>query len=170
MNSHQTDWYLIHTKPRQESRALFNLENQGYHCYCPMMHLEKLRRGKLSLAKEAMFSRYLFIRLDTSRHGQGWSSLRSTLGVSALVSFGGEPSKVDPQIIDWLRQNEQQFNEQPERLFSADEHVMINQGPFSGLEAIYETPSGPERALVLIEILGKATRLKVMTASLKKIN
>lgn len=26
-------WYVIHTKPRQEQRALLNLAQRGYNCY-----------------------------------------------------------------------------------------------------------------------------------------
>ena len=35
-------WYLIHTKPRQESVALENLERQGYQCYLPVDANRKL--------------------------------------------------------------------------------------------------------------------------------
>ena len=38
-------WYLIHTKPRQEVCALENLQRQGYECYLPQLVLEKLRNG-----------------------------------------------------------------------------------------------------------------------------
>ena len=39
-------WYVIHTKPRQEQRALTNLAQQGYQCYLPMITREKLGRGR----------------------------------------------------------------------------------------------------------------------------
>lgn len=64
-------WYVIHTKPRQEKRALLNLEQQGYECYLPMITVEKLRKGVLSVVEEPLFARYLFIRLDVSLSGKG---------------------------------------------------------------------------------------------------
>ena len=82
-------WYVIHTKPRQEQRALENLQRQGFEAWLPMISLEKVRRGHLAQVVEPMFSRYLFIRLDTVQ--TNWSPIRSTLGVSKLVAFGNTP-------------------------------------------------------------------------------
>ena len=76
-------WYAIHSKPRQEERALDNLQRQGFEAWLPMLTVEKVLRGKLVQVTEPMFSRYLFIRLDTEQ--TNWSPIRSTLGVSRLV-------------------------------------------------------------------------------------
>lgn len=37
--------------PRQEQRALLNLEQQGYECYLPVLATEKLRQGVLSVVE-----------------------------------------------------------------------------------------------------------------------
>ena len=159
-------WHLLVTKLRQEARALFNLENQGYVCYGPQMPVERLRRDKVSVTLEAMFSRYLFIRLDSSREGRGWASLRSTLGVSHLVTFAGVPARVEDALIETLQHQEMARQAHPERLFQAEEVLRIRQGPFAGLEAIYQLPSGEGRALVLITLLGQQTRLRVPVSAL----
>ncbi len=96
-------WYLIYTKPRQEAVALTNLSRQGFECYLPMLRVEKIRNRKPALVAEAMFPRYLFIRLDTSDSGQSWSPIRSTLGVNQMVKLGGQPAKVGAQLIDLIR-------------------------------------------------------------------
>ena len=88
-------WYVVHTKIRQEALAMTNLNRQGFECYMPMLKMEKMRRHKATLVEEPMFPRYLFIRLDTSGSGPSWSPIRSTLGVSQLVRFGGQPAVVD---------------------------------------------------------------------------
>ena len=33
-------WYVVHTKPRQEQRALVNLMQQGYECYLPLVETD----------------------------------------------------------------------------------------------------------------------------------
>jgi transcriptional antiterminator RfaH len=83
-------WYLVHSKPRQERLALENLERQGYQCYLPVLPTEKMRRGSLTIADEALFPRYLFIRLGNDLSDKGWGPIRYTTGVSRLVSFGSE--------------------------------------------------------------------------------
>lgn len=162
-------WYVIHTKPRQEQRALLNLTQQGYHCYLPLLVTEKLRLGALTLMQEPLFARYLFIRLDASQSGMSWGPIRSTLGVSRLVSFGNEPAKVCTELIETLRARAELMQTQPERLFNPGDHVQIKDGPFAGLEAIYQMTSGESRATVLIEILSKSSHLTVPAASLRKL-
>ena len=90
----------VHTEVRQEALALTNLNRQGFECYVPMLRIKKLRRHKATLVEEPMFPRYLFIRLKTSGSGQSWSPIRSTLGVSQLVRFGGQPAVVDSKLIE----------------------------------------------------------------------
>ncbi len=163
-------WYVIHTKPRQEKRALLNLEQQGYECYLPMVTVEKLRKGVVSVVEEPLFARYLFIRLDVSLSGKGWGAIRSTLGVSCLVTFGVEPAKVDERLIEILCVQKDKLCSQPQRLFDQGEHVLIADGPFAGIEAIYQMNDGESRAMVLIKILSKPVQLKISPASLRKIS
>jgi transcriptional antiterminator RfaH len=163
------NWYVIHTKPRQEQRALSNLQQQGYQCYLPMMAMEKLRRERLHVIEEPLFPRYLFISLDPSRYGQNWSPIRSTWGVSGLVSFGGEPAKINSILIDLLRKQELGLSEDPQRLFGEGESLLVADGPFAGLQAIYQMASGETRAMVLIELMGKSAQMQIPPASLRKI-
>ena len=72
-------WFVVHTKPRQEQRALENLQRQGFAAWLPMLSVEKFRRGRLEKVVEPMFSRYLFIRLDTEQ--TNWSPIRSRSGL-----------------------------------------------------------------------------------------
>ena len=163
-------WYLIYTKPRQERRALINLEQQGYECYLPLLPVEKLRRHVLSVVEEPLFGRYLFIRLDVNQSGKSWIPIRSTKGVSHLVTFGAEPAKVDEQLIQLLREQNDVFCNQPQQLFKSGERLHITEGPFAGIEAVYQMSDGEGRAMVLIELLSKFVQLKVSPASLRKIN
>ncbi len=147
-------WYAIHSKPRQEERALENLQRQGFEVWLPMMTVEKVLRSKLVQLQEPMFSRYLFIRLDMEQ--SNWSPIRSTLGVSKLVSFGNRPAVVADELIVALQQLPEQA---PQRLFQPGQQVKIVSGPLRGLEGIYHQPDGELRAMVLIELLNKQHRI-----------
>jgi transcriptional antiterminator RfaH len=159
-------WYVVHTKIRQEALAMTNLNRQGFECYMPMLKMEKMRRHKATLVEEPMFPRYLFIRLDTSGSGPSWSPIRSTLGVSQLVRFGGQPAVVDPKLIELLRTREQMG--QPERLFKSGERVVVADGPFAGIEAIFKTADAESRSMILLEMLSKPVAMRIETASLRK--
>jgi transcriptional antiterminator RfaH len=157
---------VVHTKIRQEALAMTNLNRQGFECYIPMLKMEKMRRHKATLVEEPMFPRYLFIRLDTGGSGPSWSPIRSTLGVNQLVRFGGQPAKVDGLLIDLIRSREQGTHAQP--LFLAGENVTVADGPFAGLEAIYQNTDAESRSMILLNILSKPVAMRIDTASLRK--
>ena len=161
-------WYVVHTKPRQEQRALLNLTQQGYECYLPLVDTEKLRQRVVKLVQEPLFARYLFIRLDTGVAGKSWGPIRSTFGVCRLVTFGYEPAKVDAELIEMLRRHQSGAGQEPVRLFQPGEQVQITDGPFAGLHAIYQMGDGESRAMVLIEILSRPSQLAISPASLRK--
>lgn len=160
-------WFVIHTKPRQEQRALHNLQQQGYTCYLPLLPVERLQRGELVQTREALFPRYLFVKLDPSAQGRSWAPIRSTKGVSRLVTFGDTPAKVDEALIVNLQRNEQTQETRP--LFSAGDRVEVADGAFAGLEGLYQTSDGEKRALVLIEMLSKPVHLALHKSGLRRI-
>ena len=166
ITSTTTAWYLVHTKPRQEDLALANLERQGYQCYLPQMRIERIRRRKAEVATEPMFPRYLFIRLDSSDQGKSWSPIRSTLGVSQLVHFGARAAKVDDTLVDLLRQRERAMP--TEAMFHSGDSVVITDGPFAGIEAVYQTADAERRSFILLEVLSKPVSVRIDTTLLRK--
>ncbi|MDL2283913.1 transcription/translation regulatory transformer protein RfaH [Oxalobacter sp. OttesenSCG-928-P03] len=163
-------WYVIHTKPRQEQRALLNLERQHYTCFLPMLAIEKLHKGKLAVVQEPLFPRYLFIQLDTNQSSQSWAPIRSTKGVSRLVTFGNEPAKASEELIKVLSEQNRAIVQQPKKLFTPGERVLIADGPFAGIEALFQMQDGDSRVMVLIELLNKPTALTIASSKLRKIN
>jgi transcriptional antiterminator RfaH len=157
-------WYVIHTKPRQEQRALENLQRQGFQVWLPTIDMEKMRRGKLTRVTEPMFSRYLFIQLDKTQ--SNWSPIRSTLGVSKLVSFGNVPAVVPDALIEVLQQAD---GSQREYLLKEGDAVQFVSGPLQGLEGILQQRDGELRAMVLIELISQPQRVSTAIADLRPL-
>jgi transcriptional antiterminator RfaH len=162
------DWYVIHTKPRQELRAQQNLSNQGYEAYLPLMSRQKLRRGLIEIAKEPLFPRYLFIRLDATHTGKSWGPIRSTLGVSTLVSFGGVPAKAPDSFIEALKRQADAVSTVTKSIYQAGDKILITSGPFAGIEGVFQMDDGESRAMLLIEMLSKSTQINVPLATISK--
>ncbi len=160
--TNNTAWYVVHTKPRQEARAFENLQNQGFTCFLPTMQVQKLRNQKVQTITEPMFSRYLFIQLDDTT--QNWGPIRSTLGVSKLVSFGPQPAKVPPDFIAFLKEAPP---ETLERMFAPGDRVQVANGPLQGLEGQYIAHDGETRAFVLVDLLGQPQKLRMAVESLR---
>ena len=161
-------WYLAHTNPRQEKCALDNLHRQGYRCYLPTLPSEMLRQGMLTVADEPLFPRYLFIRLGLGDSAKSWAPIRSTKGVSRLVSFRIELARVDDGLIELLRMQQASVQTEPERLFKLGEPVRLTEAPFAGIEGIHQMADCERRVMVLIEILSKPVAVRVAPASLRK--
>ena len=164
----QHAWYLVHTKGRQEDTAITNLQRQNFRCYMPMLYVEKVRRGKPVVVAEPMFPSYVFVQLDTSGQGQSWSPIRSTLGVRELVKFGGYPPKVDAELINALREREQLQQSNPQALFAAGDKVVITDGPFAGIEVIYQTTDAERRSMILLSMLNKPVPMRIEPGKLRK--
>jgi transcriptional antiterminator RfaH len=164
----QHAWYLVHTKARQEDTAITNLQRQNFRCYMPMLYVEKVRRGKPVVVAEPMFPSYVFVQLDTSGQGQSWSPIRSTLGVRELVKFGGYPPKVDVELINALHEREQLQQSNPQALFAAGDKVVITDGPFAGIEAIYKTADAERRSMILLSMLNKPVSMRIEPSQLRK--
>lgn len=163
------NWYLIFTKPRQEYRALENLQHQGFECYLPLLLFETISTGALVIKPQPLFPRYLFIRLGHDQDSKSWIPIRSTKGVSKLVSFGIQPAKVPDELVIFLKDYEANLQTIPQKLFNAGERVRLLEGPFTGLEGIYLMSDGDRRVMVLIEILSKPVRVQVTPSSLRKL-
>ena len=147
--------------------ALNKLQRQGFECYLPLVSVKNLQSKLLVQVDEPLFPRYFFIRLDASQQGKSWNSIRYATGVSRLVSFGNVPAKVDDALVSTIQA---QLQAQPlqQSHFAPGEQLRINQGPFAGLEAIYQMADGIARVMVLIEIMSKQVRLSIEPGSLSK--
>ena len=155
-------WYTIHTKPRQEAFAAEHLRRQAFEVYLPNIKQSHRYRGQWREKIEPLFPRYLFIRLDLGL--DNIAPIRSTYGVSTLVSFSGQPAKVPDPFIDALTRSSDQDAGllYPQKdLFEAGAGVTIMDGPLQGLEAIFKVHDGEQRSFILLELLGKIQKISI---------
>ena len=159
-------WYLGYSKPRQESLAKEHLERQGFECFFPLISTEKMLKGKLCVVNEPLFPRYLFIKV---RPGMSLSPIRSTMGMNGLVVSNGMPQQVQEQLILQIKSRFDERLMKPLSLFNKGDIVQIIEGAFQGLEAIYVESNEENRALLLLDLLGKTNELKFELTQLKKV-
>jgi transcriptional antiterminator RfaH len=162
-------WYLVHTKPRQERIALEQLERQGYPCYLPLLRQEKTRAGNVSVVDEPLFPRYLFVELGETLQDRSWAPIRSTRGVSRLVTFGSQPARVPEALVAALQTQEAARQGQVVRLFEVGDRVCIAEGPFAGVEGIYQLEDGDRRVMVLIELMSRPVAVPVGKGGVRRV-
>ena len=155
-------WYAVFCKPRQESIAQENLARQGFKVYLPRIRARQNRRGQWVDTVDALFPRYLFICVDAFR--QSTHSVRSTRGAVGLVRFAGQPAVVPEIVIEALSRRE----DAESGLFHDDrtsycpgQPIRLIGGPISDVEGIFLQQDGEHRAIVLLELFGKANKVRV---------
>lgn len=155
-------WYVCHTKPRQEARAVENLDRQGYLIWLPQMPAWQRRKTVLI----PMFPRYLFLR--PAHEQQSIAPVRSTLGVLGLVRFGVEAATVRECTLNELRGIEATLREaefESYAPFKAGDRVRVMAGPFMGLEGLVSRIA-EERVSVLMTLLGREREIELPAADL----
>lgn len=162
-------WYLVYTKAQQERVALENLERQGYETYLPRIRVRRRRQGRYVKLVEPMFPRYLFMHLNDET--DNWGPIRSTIGVSNMVRFGALPARVPDELVQALREREDEEGlqqiELPEP--SPGDRVRIVEGVMAGYEAIFEARSGKERVSLLLEIANVSARVQVSSHDIEPL-
>jgi transcriptional antiterminator RfaH len=143
-------WYLVKTKPLNESRIYKRLTEAGFESIYPKI-LKKIR-GKGRVEIRPLFPTYLFVNFAIEQ----LRTVRYTRGVARVISFGPDPQEVDASIIDTIRarMNEEGIVEliKPPMEWKRGEKIKIGEGPFAGLDAIFvEALPDRERVVLLLD-------------------
>lgn len=155
-------WFAVCCKPREELVAQENLLRQGFHVYLPRMQGKRRRRGKWMDAVEALFPRYIFIRVDMQKSST--ASVRSTRGVVGLVRFGSTLAVIADYVMDALFQrevNDLSLHQDDMPQFCTGRPVMLVDGPLAGMEGVFAEEDGEKRVNVLLDLLGKSNKMSV---------
>ena len=146
-------WYALRSKPYKEEILWQQTLKRGYETFYPRLQVQpvnpRARRVK------PFFPGYMFVRVDIE--AVGVSTFRWMPYSVGLVTFGGEPAYVPDSLIDALGKRVKEINEtggeSSDRLQTGD-RVRIQDGPFTGYEAIFSTrTNGNERVRVLLELM-----------------
>jgi transcriptional antiterminator RfaH len=159
-------WYLAASKTREEFRAVEHLFNQGIKAFAPSINIEKIQAGRKIVVSEAMFKGYIFVNLFPEH--ELWHKVRSTRGVRDWVRFANKVAKVPCSLVDSLiQQNAENKFKVIKKCFNLGDKVEVMSGPFKGLSGLYQTSCGETRSLILIDFLGKQSRLELENKQIK---
>ena len=95
--------------------------------------------------------------------------MRSTRGAVGLVRIGSELRPVPDEVIAFLKQAEDDADHtrhDDSWPHQPGDRVKVLEGPFAGFEAVFQQPLAESRAILLLELLGRATPVAVDMGSL----
>lgn len=160
-------WYLLYCKRGQIDRAIEHLNRQSVICMTPMTEMEKVVRGKRITVNEALFPNYLFVKFDHNEIHT--TTIQSTRGVSHFIRFGQLPAEVPSEIIELLQQAPIAHSVAPD-IPNQGDSVIITDGIFAGVQAIFDEPNGESRSILLLNILNKSVPKVMDNKQFKKVD
>ena len=165
-----SQWYVVHTNPRQEERANNNLRAWGVETLNPKLRTRRYNEftGAPSTITQPLFPRYLFARFNAEKQ---LAKIWFTRGVHDVVCFGGSPALVDEDIIALLRSriDEDGFVKTIDDLKRGDK-VKIKAGPMRNFMGVFEHElKASERILVLLSSINYQGHLVVGRNLVEKV-
>lgn len=162
-------WYVLRSKPNKEEPLWREAVGRGVDVYYPQIRVQP--KNPRARKIRPFFPGYLFVRLDL--HQSGHSALAWMPHSRGLVSFGAEPAPVPDGLIQAIRRRVDEINQEGGGQLHGlqpGEAVIIQDGPFAGQEAIFDTRiSGNERVRVLLKLLqGRQIPLELPTAQIER--
>jgi transcriptional antiterminator RfaH len=153
-------WFVAHTQPNAEAKAVANLNRQGFEVYFPRYLKRRRHARKVETVAAPLFPRYLFVAVDLA--AQRWRSIYSTVGVARLVCNGDDPAAVPDAVVAALREREDAggfITLDCGPRFRRGEAVRVLDGAFSSCLGLFEGMADRERIAILLDLLGRKVRV-----------
>ena len=153
-------WYVMQSKPQKEKLLYEQLRSREIETFYPSIRTKPV--NPRARKYKSYFPGYMFVHVDLDL--VGISALQWVPGAVGLVNFGGEPASVAESMLQAIRNKVEKISANalnPAAAFKPGDTVSINEGPFSGLKAVFDTRlSDSQRVRVLLEVL-RARQLRV---------
>jgi transcriptional antiterminator RfaH len=161
-------WHLAQLRPNGSSLATRNLLRQGYEVFNPKHMVSKRRALRFVPREEQLFPGYLFVGLGQAK--RQWGPINGTLGVARLVGFGGSAAVVPVSLIAELRRRCDAAGMMlPVPDLAPGDTIRIVAGPFAEFVSKVEKIDADQRVWVLLDILGRASRVQLDRAAVAKV-
>lgn len=146
-------WFALRCKPRKEEVVWRQLKLLETECFFPRLRVNPVNPRARKLVP--YFPGYMFVHLDLDENGaSAFQWMPHTLG---MVSYGSEPAAVPDHLVAEMRKRVAEISAAGGEIFvglQPGEVVVIQDGPFRGFEAIFDTRlPGSERVRVLLELI-----------------
>lgn len=164
-------WYVIYTRPNQESRASENLRAWMVETFSPKIKVRRsnqLRRTPTHVISH-LYPSYIFARFNAASL---LHKVQFTRGVNRVVSFGAVPTAVDERIIEIIRAqtNEDGFVQIGEKLKYGDK-VIVEDGLFRYFVGTFESEMNEsERVRILLTTIDYQAHIQLDRELVKKVS
>jgi transcriptional antiterminator RfaH len=160
------EWFILQFKANSHHIAVKNLHQQKFETFLPLCDTTIRRNSRFIQRSKPLFPGYMFIAFY--RAETHWHKINNTYGVSRLVTFNSNLSSVPTIFIDNLIMRcDVSGKLLPIKKLKKGDRVNILEGPFADFIATVETYETEQRIWILMELLGRKTKIQTTSNTLQ---
>ncbi|HET6248229.1 MAG TPA: transcription termination/antitermination NusG family protein [Tepidisphaeraceae bacterium] len=159
------DWFLLHTKSRQEKKLAEDLARIEVAHFLPLVEEIRFYGKRKFTVEEPLFPGYVFVR---GTREQAFLADR-TKRVARILDVKDQ-DKIEWELRNLATALSQSVPLQPYPYLQKGVKVEIKSGPMRGLQGLIDDRKGPHRLILAVEMLGRAVSLEVHGAMLQVVD
>ena len=163
------EWFVLQFKSNSHHLATKNLTRQGFETFLPLHNTTSRKSSRFINTCKPLFPGYMFIRFDKAEYE--WHKINNTYGVSRLITFNSILKSIPTTFVDSLMKRYDSSGKllPIEKLKKGDE-IKILKGPFANFIATVEKYETDQRILVLMDLMGRKTKIEAFSDALQTSN
>ena len=157
-NYTEPHWYAANTSANHEKRVAEQLSVRNVEHFLPVYSSVRRWKDRRVTLQLPLFPGYVFVRMSLCNRLR----LLQIPGVARLVGFGGEPTPLEDQEIDSLRQGlSNGLKATPHPYLTAGRRVRITAGPLAGREGVISRRKGLLRLILSLHLIQRSILVDV---------
>ena len=153
------EWFILQFKSNSHHLAAKNLNRQGFETFLPLHDITARRLTQFKNTSKPLFPGYMFVRFD--RAESEWHKINNTYGVSRLITFNSILKSIPTTFIDRLIMRYDSSGKLlPIKKLKKGDQVKVVEGPFADFIATVETYESDQRIWILMDLMGRKTKIQ----------
>jgi transcriptional antiterminator RfaH len=163
------EWFVLQYKVNSHYQAIKNLNRQGFETFLPIHNSTSRKTSRFTPITKPLFPSYMFVTFD--RAETDWHKINNTYGVSQLVTFNSKLKPIPTIFIDNLKMRYDLSGKLlPIKKLKRGDQVKVLEGPFADFIATVETYKTEQRIWILMDIMGRKTKIQTSSNTLQISN
>ena len=163
------EWFILQFKSNSHHIAAKNLNRQGFETFLPLHDTTSRRLSRFINTSKPLFPGYMFIKFD--RAESKWHKINSTYGVSRLVTFNNTLKSIpDIFVTNLMKRCDLSGNLLPIKKLKKGDQAKVIKGPFVNLAATVEKYEDDQRIWVLMDLMGRLSKIRTPLDTLQASN
>jgi transcription antitermination factor NusG len=158
-------WHVVHTRSRQEKALAQTLTAAGIEHYLPLIRRARFCGHRKRFIDEPLFACYLFL------HGPAEATYLAvaTKRVANVIKVADQ-ARFIRELEQIRRALDSGAELSPYPYLQVGRRALVTGGPFRGIEGMIEEFPRPDRLILQIEALGRATSLEIDAGLLEPVD